>query len=77
MEFILILFILPIAVVVISIIGSLLIRKWFVMPILTFIIFFILMFTVFNESFIIWLVIYTYLSTLVSFPMKFIKKLSR
>jgi hypothetical protein len=72
----LVLFIFPIAVIVASIIGFLLVRKWFVMPILTFIVFTILMLSVFNETFFIWVVIYTILSIVVSFVMKFIKMLS-
>ncbi|CRK83043.1 DUF2651 family protein [Neobacillus massiliamazoniensis] len=72
----LILFIFPIAVIVASIIGFLVVRKWFVMPLFTFIVFAILMFSVFNETFFIWVVIYTILSIAVSFAMKFIKMLS-
>ena len=74
--FSLVLFIFPIVVIVASIIGYLLVRKWFVMPILTVIVFAILMFTVFNKSFFIWVVVYTLLSIAVSFLMKFIKEMS-
>jgi hypothetical protein len=77
MEFSLILFIFPIVVVVTSIIGFLLFRKWFVMPLLTFIVFAFLMMTVYNESFLSWLVLYTILSIIVSYPMKFIRILSK
>ncbi|MGJ7909924.1 DUF2651 family protein [Neobacillus sp. LXY-1] len=77
MEFSLILFIFPIVVVVTSIIGFLLFRKWFVMPLLTFIVFALLMMSIFNDSFLIWLILYTILSIIVSYPMKFIWKLSK
>ncbi|MFE8696118.1 DUF2651 family protein [Cytobacillus sp. FJAT-53684] len=75
MEFLLVLFICPIIVLVASIIGFYLVgRRWFVMPLLTFVVFTILTFTVFNESFFIWVVVYTILSVIVSLLMKFIKK---
>lgn len=51
MEFILILFLCPLAVVLASIIGLLLIKKWYVMPTVTLILFTILTFPVFNETF--------------------------
>lgn len=76
MEFSLILLIFPIVVIIASVIGYLLFRKWIVMPLLTFMVFAILMFTVFNESFLIWLVVNTILSMIVSLPMKFIKRLN-
>ncbi|AGK55260.1 DUF2651 family protein [Bacillus sp. 1NLA3E] len=74
--FSLVLFIFPIVVIVASIIGYLLVRKWYVMPLLTVIVFAILMFTVFNKSFFIWVVVYTLLSIAGSFLMKFIKEMS-
>ncbi len=67
-------FICPIIVIAASIIGYLVIRRWFVMPLLTFIVFTILTFTVFNESFFIWVVVFTIISVIVSLIMKFIKK---
>ncbi|MEH7108846.1 DUF2651 family protein, partial [Bacillus sp. JJ1764] len=66
MEFSLILLIFPIVVVVSSIIGFLFFRKWFVMPLLTFVVFALLMMSIFNESFLIWLILYTILSIIVS-----------
>ncbi|MGG4534420.1 DUF2651 family protein [Aneurinibacillus migulanus] len=72
MEFLLVLFICPIIVIVASIIGIFLFKKWFVIPLLTFIVFTILTFTIFNESFFIWVVVYTILSIIVSLMMKFI-----
>ncbi|KOP81371.1 DUF2651 family protein [Cytobacillus solani] len=75
MEFLLVLFIFPIIVLVASIIGFFLVgRRWFVMPLFTFVVFTILTFTVFNESFFIWVIVYIILSVIVSLLMKFIKK---
>ncbi|MER2120093.1 MAG: DUF2651 family protein [Solibacillus sp.] len=74
MEFILILFLCPFAVVIASIIGFLLIKKWYVMPTVTLILFTILTFTVFNETFFFWVVVYTIISIIVSLFMKVIKK---
>ncbi|MCC3359473.1 DUF2651 family protein [Bacillus sp. REN16] len=74
MEFILVLFICPIIVLIASIFGFLVVRRWFVMPLLTFIVFAILTFTVFNESFFVWVIVYTIISVIVSLIMKFIKK---
>ena len=74
MEFILVLLICPIAVLIASIIGYSLVKKWFVMPIVTFVVFTILTFTLFNETFFFWVIIYTILSIIVSLIMKFTKK---
>ncbi|WP_010098878.1 DUF2651 family protein [Ornithinibacillus scapharcae] len=65
---------LPTIVVLSSIVGIFLFKKWFVMPLLTFVVFIILTFTVFNESFFIWVVVYTVLSAIVSLIAKSIKK---
>lgn len=75
MEFLLVFLICPAIVLVASIIGFILIKKWFVMPALTFIVFIILTYTVFNESFFIWVVIYTILSIIVSVIMNVIIKI--
>lgn len=74
MEFILILFLCPLAVVIASIIGFLLIKKWYVMPTVTLILFTILAFTVFNETFFFWVIVYTIISIIVSLFIKVIKK---
>lgn len=74
MEFILVLLICPIAVLTMSIIGYQMIKKWFVIPLLTFILFTILTFAVFNETFFFWVIVYTILSIVVSFILKFIKQ---
>ncbi len=74
MEFLLVFFICPVIVLVTSIIGFLVIRRWFIMPLLTFVVFTILTFTAFNESFFIWVVVFTILSVVISLIMKSIKK---
>lgn len=74
MEFLMVFLIYPIIVLAASVIGFLVIRRWFVMPLLTFVVFTLLTFTVLNESFFIWVVVYTILSVIVSLIMKFIKK---
>lgn len=74
MEFLLVLFICPIIVFTASIIGYLITKKWFVVPTITFILFNVLTFTVFNKTFFFWVLVYTILSFIVSLVMKFIKK---
>ncbi|MCM3442918.1 DUF2651 family protein [Metabacillus halosaccharovorans] len=74
MEFFLVLLICPFIVLVASIIGFILVRRWFVMPLLTLVVFTILTFSVFNESFFILVVVYTIISFIVSLIMRFIKK---
>lgn len=74
MEFLLVLFICPIIVLTVSIIGYLVTKKWFVVPTITFILFTVLTFTVFNKTFFFWVLVYTILSIIVSLIMKFIKK---
>ncbi|TDL31929.1 DUF2651 domain-containing protein [Jeotgalibacillus sp. S-D1] len=74
MEFLLILFLYPVIVMAASISGFLLFKKWFIMPIVTLIVFTFLTFAVFNKSFFIWVVVYTLLSLGVSLITKFLKK---
>ncbi|WP_332650410.1 DUF2651 family protein [Lysinibacillus sp. 54212] len=74
MEFIFVLLICPITVIIASIISYYLVKKWFLTPILTFIVFTILTFTRFNETFFFWVIIYTILSIIVSLFFKFTKK---
>lgn len=69
MEFLIVFFIFPIIVVFTSIIGFILFQKWYVIPIVTFFVFIVLTFTVFNESFFIWVVVYTIISVLISLIM--------
>ncbi|MBM7661090.1 putative membrane protein [Bacillus mesophilus] len=74
MAFLMVIFIFPFIVLLASIIGFLLVKSWFVIPVLTFIIFTILTFTAFNESFFGWAVAYTIFSVIVSLIMKLIKQ---
>ncbi|WP_102275603.1 DUF2651 family protein [Cytobacillus massiliigabonensis] len=75
MEFQFVLLIFPAMVIVASIIGIFLFKKWFVVPALTLIVFTFLLFTVFNESFLIWVVVYTILSVIISLIVQLIKRL--
>lgn len=68
MEFLFVLLICPIVVLTAT---SLLVKKWFVMPIVTFIVFTILTVTIFNETFFIWAIMYSLLSLIVSLTMKY------
>lgn len=68
MEFLFALIICPIVVLLAT---RLLVKKWFVMPIVTFIVFTILTVTVFNATFFIWAVMYSLLSLTVSLTMKY------
>lgn len=72
---ILVFFIFPIIVFVASILVYKLVMKWYVAPLLTFVLFAILTFTIFNETFFYWVVVYTILSAMISLVMKkFIRK---
>ncbi len=64
----------PILVVITSVIGYLLLKKWFVVLLLTFVIFTVLTFTVFDTTFFIWVIIFTLLSAILSLLMKFTLK---
>ena len=74
MEFLFVLVICPLIVVTASIIGTMRLKKWFIAPIATFIVFTILTFTVFNETFFFWAVVFTVLSTAVSFIVRLMRK---
>ncbi|MGX6443894.1 DUF2651 family protein [Neobacillus sp. K501] len=69
-EFVLVLFLCPLLVLIASVIGYIIFRKWYFIPLVTLITFTILMFTYFNESFFIWVIIYTVISCIVSLIMK-------
>nr|WP_106779243.1 DUF2651 family protein [Lysinibacillus timonensis] len=74
MEFLFVFLICPIIVHASTIIGFFIFRKWFVMPILTFVVLTILTFTIFNETFLFWVVVYTILSVIISLILKFNRK---
>lgn len=63
-EFLLVLIYFPVAVGILSIIGTLVWKRFYLMPAGTFVLFTIL--TYFNESFFIWDVVYTGLSLVAS-----------
>ncbi|GLC88822.1 YbeF family protein [Lysinibacillus piscis] len=66
MEFVFAFLFWPIIVVIFSISSFFLVKKWFIAPIITCVIFVILTYTIFNPTFLFWTVIYTILSLLVS-----------
>nr|WP_286672856.1 DUF2651 family protein [Anaeromonas gelatinilytica] len=71
-EFTLVLIIFPVAVILLSMIVTGIVKKFYIMPIITFLIFLILTYTVFNESFFIWVIVYAILSLIVSVTIKFV-----
>ncbi|MBD1382853.1 DUF2651 family protein [Bacillus sp. IB182487] len=73
-EFTFVLFGCPIIVIISSIIGFLVTKKWYIVPGITLILFTILSFTTFNESFFFWVIVYTLIAVLVCFIMLFVKK---
>ncbi|MBO1510783.1 DUF2651 family protein [Metabacillus bambusae] len=73
MEFMLILFIFPAIVLIMSIVGYVLTKKIYVTPALIFVLSSFLMLLFFNESFFIWVIVYTFLSVIVTVIIAFIK----
>lgn len=72
-EFFSVFFLYPLIVIIASIIGYKLFKKWIIMPLSTFVVFIILTFTIFNQSFFIWVIVYTLLSLVVCFIMEKIR----
>ncbi|MBS4538645.1 DUF2651 family protein [Clostridium sp. D2Q-11] len=72
MEFILVLMIFPAIIIFLSMIATLITKKFFILPIITFITFLVLTYTIFNDTFLIWVIIYTALSLIVSVSTLFI-----
>ncbi|WP_080967805.1 DUF2651 family protein [Bacillus safensis] len=68
---------LPISIIVVSFIGTLIIQKIYFMPVLSFMILFILTFTLFNASFLGWAIVYTLFSFITSFIALFIINIKR
>ncbi|WP_258728531.1 YbeF family protein [Bacillus atrophaeus] len=58
--------VLPLGIIVLSIVGSYLFKKKYIMPLFSLIISLVLTFTVFNASFLGWAVIYSLASLVVS-----------
>jgi len=75
MEFLMVLFIFPLVSFIAGIIGQILIKKIYLVVGLTFLGWIIATFTVFNDSFLIWVFIYTALSLLGSGLVYYLKKL--
>ncbi|AZB42656.1 DUF2651 domain-containing protein [Bacillus sp. FJAT-42376] len=67
MEYGLVLFILPFAVMILSLAGSWFFRKIWLMPVICLAGLLVLTITVFNDTFTIWISVYTVLSVLVSY----------
>ena len=62
MEFIMVLFLFPFLSFVFGIIGQLLFKKTYIVVVITFIVWLIATFTIFNSSFLIWVFIYSALT---------------
>ncbi|MEK4700206.1 DUF2651 family protein [Solibacillus sp. FSL R7-0668] len=67
MEFLFVLIICPILVIIVTKIGARVFHNWLIVPIITFLLFTVLTFTVFNISFFLWTIVFTVLSIGVSF----------
>ncbi|MGM9949066.1 MAG: DUF2651 family protein [Lysinibacillus sp.] len=74
MEFLFVLVICPLIVVIASVIGTFLFKKWFIAPIAIFAVFTILTFTIFYETFFFWTVVFTVLSTAVGLSVGLMRK---
>ncbi|WNV80025.1 DUF2651 family protein [Bacillus atrophaeus] len=59
--------VLPLGIIVLSIVGTYLFKKKYIMPLFSLIISLVLTFTVFNASFLGWAVIYSLASLVVSY----------
>nr|WP_231847020.1 DUF2651 family protein [Oceanobacillus iheyensis] len=64
----------PIFVILASVFGYFLFRKWFVFPSITLIVFMSLTIFVYNSSFLIWTLIYTMLSLTFSLIIDYFQK---
>ena len=66
-EFIFVLFVCPLLIFILSVIGTRITKTYYVMPIITFAIFLIFAVTLFNRSFFFWVGMYSIFSFLVSY----------
>ncbi|MDG5472838.1 DUF2651 family protein [Jeotgalibacillus sp. ET6] len=74
MDLFLLLFIIcPVIVLITSAAGFFLFPKRYIMPLVTFGVFTVLMFVFFNQSFFIWVIMYTCLSAVITFLFTFIR----
>jgi len=76
MNVLVVMFILPLLIVIASIFGYVWLKQWTIMPLLTFILFTILTFTLFNDDFFVWAIIYTVISLITSLIMCKVRALS-
>ncbi|KUO53658.1 MAG: hypothetical protein APF76_18385 [Desulfitibacter sp. BRH_c19] len=74
MEFLMALFIFPLVSFLFGIIGQMLIKKIYIVVGITFLGWLIATFTIFNESFLIWVFIYSLLSLIGSAIVYFLQK---
>ena len=70
------LFILPLLIIIASILGYVWLKQWTIVPLFMFLLFTVLTFTIFNENFFVWGIIYTALSLIISLIMCQIRQLS-
>jgi hypothetical protein len=74
MEFLMALLLFPMASFLFGIIGQLLIRKIYVVVGTTFCVWLVATFTIFNESFLIWVFIYSLFSLIGALMVEFVEK---
>jgi Protein of unknown function (DUF2651) len=74
MEFLLIMFIFPAIVLILSIVGYLITKRSYVTPAIIFVLFSFLLLLFFNESFFIWVIVYSVLSVIISVIMSLFNK---
>jgi hypothetical protein len=74
MEFLLIFIVFPIIVLIASIFGYIVTKKIYVTPAILFVLFSFLMLLLYNESFFIWVVLYTLLSVIVTMIMFLVER---
>ena len=76
MNVLVVMFILPLLIIIASILGYVWLKQWTIVPLLTFILFTTLTFTLFNDSFFVWVIIYTVISLITSLIMCKVRTLS-
>ena len=69
MHVLVVMFVLPFIILIASIFGYVWLKQWTIVPLLTFILFTTLTFTLFNENFFVWAIIYTVISLVTSLIM--------
>jgi hypothetical protein len=74
MEFLMILFVFPLLSLLFGIIGQILIKKIYIVVGITFLGWLIATFAIFNDSFLIWVFIYSILSLIGSGIVRFVQK---